>query len=60
MLKKLIKKTPVQPNTEIKKINISQESLALAAYYRWLDRGCPHGDDLNDWLESEKKINQKK
>jgi len=32
-----------------------------AAYYSWLDRGrnAQAGDELNDWLEAEKKLGSK-
>jgi hypothetical protein len=28
----------------------------IAAYYHWLDRGCPIGDDLTDWFEAERNL----
>lgn len=31
------------------------QSLEIAAYFHWLERGCPIGDDLTDWVEVEKK-----
>jgi hypothetical protein len=34
--------------------------IEMAAYYRWLNRGCPIGDDLNDWVEAEKDVKVKK
>ncbi len=30
--------------------------IAETAYYLWLQRGCPHGDDLRDWCEAEKIV----
>ena len=30
-----------------------QENIEVAAYYHWLNRGCPHGDSLTDWVEVE-------
>ncbi len=33
----------------------THESLEVAAYYHWLERGCPMGDDLADWVEVERK-----
>ena len=29
---------------------IDQEARELAAYYNWLDRGAPIGDDQYDWF----------
>ncbi|MFH1422271.1 MAG: DUF2934 domain-containing protein [Planctomycetota bacterium] len=31
-----------------------------AAYYRWVNSGCLHGNDQNDWFEVEKNIRIKK
>lgn len=31
----------------------AKENLEVAAYYHWLNRGCPHGDSLTDWVEVE-------
>ncbi|MBN1868876.1 DUF2934 domain-containing protein [Candidatus Sumerlaeota bacterium] len=36
------------------------EGLQEAAYYRWLERGCPQGDDHSDWFEAEKRIRETK
>lgn len=35
--------------------SMSNEQLQLAAYFHWLDRGCPENDALTDWVEVEKK-----
>lgn len=35
---------------------ISQEELERAAYFHWLNRGCPSGDSLSDWFEVEKEF----
>lgn len=34
---------------------VSKEELAVAAYFHWLNRGCPINDDLTDWIEAEKE-----
>ncbi len=26
------------------------------AYHLYLERGCYHGDDMNDWLKAEKEV----
>ncbi len=44
-------KESVKPHQE----EMPHESLETAAYYHWLERGCPIGDDLTDWVEVEKK-----
>lgn len=33
----------------------THEDKQRAAYYRWLERGCPTDDDWNDWFEIENK-----
>lgn len=35
---------------------LSQKEREEAAYYRWLERGCPEGDALTDWLEVQKEF----
>jgi len=34
----------------------NRENLEVAAYYHWLNRGCPHGDSLTDWVEVEIQV----
>ena len=29
------------------------------AYHLYLERGCCHGDDVNDWLKAEKEVKKK-
>jgi Protein of unknown function (DUF2934)/HNH endonuclease len=31
----------------------TEHEIRECAYYRWLARGCKHGQDLDDWMESE-------
>jgi len=38
------------------KKEIPKDQLEVAAYYHWLERGCPVGDDLTDWVEVENQI----
>ncbi len=38
------------------KMEVTEENVELAAYYHWLERGCPSDDPLTDWLEVEKKF----
>jgi hypothetical protein len=30
--------------------------VAEAAYFRWLNRGCPQKQDLEDWFEAERAL----
>ena len=55
MAKKTEKEITPKAKTRVKK-QLTQEELEKAAYYRWLDRGCPHGDEMSDWLEAEKYL----
>ncbi|HJT25189.1 MAG TPA: DUF2934 domain-containing protein [bacterium] len=34
---------------------MARSKMEVAAYYRWLERGCPMGDELTDWVEVERK-----
>jgi hypothetical protein len=42
-----------QPATSGK---ISHERIAMRAYEKWMQRGCPHGSDQRDWLEAEAEL----
>ncbi len=35
---------------------VSQEQIAVSAYLRWESRGCPIGEDLQDWLAAEYEL----
>lgn len=35
---------------------ISTDPIATRAYHAWLERGCTHGFDVEDWLEAERQI----
>lgn len=37
-------------------VEISEEHIRVAAYYRWVDRGMTHGCHEDDWCEAEKQI----
>ena len=32
------------------------ETVAMRAYFRWLERGCPAGSAEEDWLEAEREL----
>jgi Protein of unknown function (DUF2934) len=33
-----------------------QDKVAARAYQKWLQKGCKHGQDKQDWLEAEAEI----
>lgn len=35
------------------------QDIARLAYAIWQDRGCPHGGDVEDWLEAERQLSKK-
>lgn len=35
---------------------VSKDSLEVAAYYHWQNRGCPNNDEVSDWVEAEKEL----
>lgn len=35
---------------------VTHERIAMRAYEKWLQRGCPHGTDQQDWLEAEAEL----
>jgi hypothetical protein len=37
---------------------VGQDEIARRAYERFLNRGCEHGRDLEDWLLAEQEIQQ--
>ena len=38
------------------KIQPTQEEIALRAYHIYLERGCTHGDPMQDWLRAEREL----
>lgn len=36
--------------------NINEEQIAKRAYELWLDRGCEHGHDIEDWKQAEDEL----
>jgi hypothetical protein len=42
-----------QPATAPK---ITHDRIAMRAYQKWLQRGCQHGTDQQDWLEAEAEL----
>jgi hypothetical protein len=35
---------------------IPHEKIAMRAYEKWCKRGCPHGQDVQDWMEAEAEL----
>jgi hypothetical protein len=35
---------------------VTHDRIAMRAYDKWLQRGCPHGSDQQDWLEAEAEL----
>jgi hypothetical protein len=35
---------------------LSHNEIAEAAYKRYLNRGCVHGRDVDDWMEAEREL----
>jgi hypothetical protein len=35
---------------------VPHEQIALKAYWLFLERGCVHGHDLDDWLTAEREL----
>jgi hypothetical protein len=35
---------------------IPHEKIAMRAYEKWCERGCPHGSDQQDWTEAEAEL----
>jgi len=56
MTKKKMAETEPTPTA-----GVALNKIEEAAYYSWLDRGryAQAGDELNDWLEAEKKLKSK-
>ena len=39
---------------------VSREEIATLAYLLFAERGCRHGHDLEDWLEAERRLCQRR
>ena len=37
---------------------IPHEKIAMRAYEKWVQRGRPHGTDVQDWVEAESELRQ--
>jgi hypothetical protein len=45
--------TPTTGSTPVK---IPHDKIAMRAYEKWCKRGCPHGSDMQDWMEAEAEL----
>jgi hypothetical protein len=44
-------------NSNLSELNRpTQEEIALRAHQLWLQQGCPHGHDVDNWLEAERQL----
>ena len=35
---------------------LPHDKIAMRAYHKWVQRGCPQGTDRQDWLEAEAEL----
>ena len=33
-----------------------EQTVRVLAYQKWLDEGCPHGRDVEHWVEAEAEV----
>ena len=36
--------------------SLPQDKVAMRAYQKWLQRGCKHGNDKQDWMDAEAEV----
>ena len=36
--------------------SVCQDKVAARAYQKWVQKGCKHGHDTQDWLEAEAEV----
>lgn len=52
-----VKEKPGSVKKEEKdKREISEKQIAERAYQLWLNRGCEHGHDAEDWRQAEEEL----
>ena len=62
--KELASVTPIDINREpaqvtVSPTRISTEQIARLAHQYWLERGCQHGHDAEDWFRAEQELRGK-
>ena len=48
--------TPAKAPTPASTGQIPHEKIAQRAYEKWMKRGCPHGSDVQDWVDAEAEL----
>jgi hypothetical protein len=48
--------TPSMTPSATTPTKLPYDKVAMRAYEKWCHRGCPHGTDVQDWLEAETEI----
>lgn len=53
----VIKEKPATAKKEEnEKVEVTQQQIAERAYELWLNRGCEHGHDIEDWKQAEDEL----
>ena len=52
-----INREPVAATVSV--MGMSQEQIARLAHQYWLERGCAHGHDAEDWFRAEQELRSK-
>lgn len=52
----VVKEKPATKKEEKIKVEITQEQIAERAYQLWLNGGCQHGHDVEDWQQAEEEL----
>jgi hypothetical protein len=55
LMKKVKHTQPLPSNDETDETAI-QQKIRERAYFNWINRGCVHGDELNDWMDAEQQV----
>ena len=50
--------SPLTDEARMCQTDVSRQDIEKAAYYRWEKRGCPIGDDQQDWYAAEDELNK--
>jgi hypothetical protein len=45
-----------QSRTKSKKVEPTRDEIALRAYHIYLERGCTHGNEFDDWVRAEREL----
>lgn len=45
-----------KPQTPQMSSGLPHDKIAMRAYHKWMQRGCPQGTDRQDWLEAEAEL----